>query len=510
MVLPPSQPDTGHGRDRLFAEGHRRSIVARDSHRTERRAARCFSTGGPLPTPASMTAGISFGVAVATEDRFGSLVRSYNGGVAVVLGVDASGGTLYGTVTVLGLCDRHSLPRGLRHQERRANKALQLAPGKRSQECSCNAQSSRNSRCSLCSARKPESVSRREELVMLCALAYHENKRQRSERQERRIAVGVGTRPMIQTVVVGHGLAGRAFHCPLIRRQPELNCTGSWPAIRRSAPRRSSCGRCKATPASTRRWTIPRSSSWCWPRRTTRMPSWPCGRSMPAGTAWSTRSWPSPPTRRTAMIAARDRSGRMLSVFHNRRWDWDFVTIKNVLAQGLIGRPLLIESSVCRHSAPRTWRGRAEEAGTILHDWGAHLVDHALQLGLGPCRRLVAWVLESPWEGVDSGGHGRIVMEFDQAIFQAETSRICRIDRPRWWIVGTEGGFVKSGIDPQEDALRAGDIDRASGAGKPPGNSPARPAGERSSSRASPRSAPTGTATTPTSPATSCTGSRWP
>ena len=37
-----------------------------------------------------------------------------------------------------------------------------------------------------------------------------------------------------------------------------------------------------------------------------------------------------------AMIAARDRSGRMLSVFHNRRWDWDFVTIKEMLAQGLI------------------------------------------------------------------------------------------------------------------------------------------------------------------------------
>jgi len=162
-----------------------------------------------------------------------------------------------------------------------------------------------------------------------------------------------------------------------------------------------------------------------------------------------------------AMIAARDRSGRMLSVFHNRRWDWDFVTIKEVLAQGLIGRPLLIESSVCRHSVPRTWRGKLDQAGTILHDWGAHLVDQALQFGLGPCRRLAAWVLESPWEGIDSGGHGRIILEFDRAIFQAETSRVCRIDRPRWWIVGTDGGFVKYGIDPQEDALRDGDIDKA-------------------------------------------------
>src|SRR5262249_43357054 len=60
-----------------------------------------------------------------------------------------------------------------------------------------------------------------------------------------------------------------------------------------------------------------------------------------------------------------------------------------------------------------------------------------------------------------TGGHGRIVLEFDQVLFQIESSRICRLDRPRWWIAGTEGGFVKYGIDPQEDALRAGDIDKA-------------------------------------------------
>ena len=50
--------------------------------------------------PASMTVGSSFGVAVATEDRFGNLVPSYNGGVTVALGVNPSGGTLYGTLTV--------------------------------------------------------------------------------------------------------------------------------------------------------------------------------------------------------------------------------------------------------------------------------------------------------------------------------------------------------------------------------------------------------------------------
>jgi scyllo-inositol 2-dehydrogenase (NADP+) len=54
------------------------------------------------------------------------------------------------------------------------------------------------------------------------------------------------------------------------------------------------------------------------------------------------------------------------------------------------------------------------------------------------------------------------LLEFDTVLFQVESSRICTLERPRWWIIGTLGGFVKHGIDPQEDALRSGDIDAAS------------------------------------------------
>ena len=54
-----------------------------------------------------------------------------------------------------------------------------------------------------------------------------------------------------------------------------------------------------------------------------------------------------------------------------------------------------------------------------------------------------------------------MMLEFDDVLFQIESSRVCRLDRPRWSIIGTEGAFVKYGIDPQEDALRKGDIDQA-------------------------------------------------
>ncbi len=276
---------------------------------------------------------------------------------------------------------------------------------------------------------------------------------------------------MLPTVVVGHGLAGRFFHCPLIRRQPRLTLYGIVardPAVRAEAVALGGQGvrgiadldEALADPAvELVVIATPHDSH-----------AELCVRALQAGKhcvvdkvmALST-------SEADAMIAARDRSGRMLSVFHNRRWDWDYLTVKQVLERKLLGRPLLFESSVCRHAPPRTWRGHFRTAGTILHDWGAHLVDQALQLGLGPCQRLTAWLIPAPWAGVDSGGHGRIVMEFEsdpsassgQVLFQIENSRVCRIDRPRWWIVGTDGSFVKHGIDPQEDALRAGDIDAA-------------------------------------------------
>jgi scyllo-inositol 2-dehydrogenase (NADP+) len=265
----------------------------------------------------------------------------------------------------------------------------------------------------------------------------------------------------IGTVVVGYGLAGRAFHAPLIRRQPGLRLHGVVardPKVRAEAvgdlgvQGYASLDEALDDPAI--RLVViatPHDS-----HADLAVRALVAGRDCVVDKVMALSA-----AEADRMIDARDRSGRMLSVFHNRRWDWDFLTVKSVLDRGLIGRPLLFESSVCRYASPRTWRGQLRSAGTILHDWGAHLIDQALRLGLGPCRRVAAWLTPAPWEGVDSGGHGRIVMDFDDALFQVETSRVCRLDRPRWWVVGTEGGLAKFGVDPQEEALRAGDLDAA-------------------------------------------------
>ncbi|MDX2037367.1 MAG: Gfo/Idh/MocA family oxidoreductase [Isosphaeraceae bacterium] len=267
---------------------------------------------------------------------------------------------------------------------------------------------------------------------------------------------------MIDTIVVGMGLAGRSFHLPLIRLEPRLRLSA---IVSRDPARRDEASNFERVPGFASLEEVLDSGISCdlvvlaTPHHThadLAVAALNAGKHCVTDKVMCLTEADS-----DRMIDARDRSGKMLSVFHNRRWDWDWLTLRSVLDSGSIGDPIRIESSVVRYSAPRTWRGRTSEAGTILHDWGAHLVDQALMLGRGPCRRLRCRIAPAPWDGVDSGGHGRIELEFDGFEFGIETSRICALDRPRWWVLASRGGYLRIGVDPQEEAVRSGDITRA-------------------------------------------------
>ncbi|MFO0960192.1 MAG: Gfo/Idh/MocA family oxidoreductase [Isosphaeraceae bacterium] len=273
---------------------------------------------------------------------------------------------------------------------------------------------------------------------------------------------------MIRAVVVGYGLAGRVFHAPLIARQDRIELRGF---VARSPEARAE---------AIARWpgTIGYANideALADPAVDLVAIATPhdthadlCIRALEARKHCVVdKVMALNEAQADAMIAARDASGRMLSVFHNRRWDWDYLTLRRALDEGRLGPIFWAESAVVRHAPPRTWRGDRRSAGGLLHDWGAHLIDQALQLGLGPCRRLSAWLTPAldDWQGVDTDSHGVIVMEFDSARFQIVNSRACRLDRPRWWVLGRDGCYLQNGIDPQETALRAGDL---AGAIQPP------------------------------------------
>jgi scyllo-inositol 2-dehydrogenase (NADP+) len=156
------------------------------------------------------------------------------------------------------------------------------------------------------------------------------------------------------------------------------------------------------------------------------------------------------------LLAARDEAGVLLSVFHNRRWDWDYLTVRQALAEGWLGHPYLIEAAVLRYKPPRGWRADAEHGGGLIWDWGAHLVDQALQVATAPLVDVSCEVQRRHW-GAGAGSWARLQLRFEDGLLYAiEIGNLATILKPRWYVLGEAGALRKEGLDPQEPALLAG------------------------------------------------------
>lgn len=174
------------------------------------------------------------------------------------------------------------------------------------------------------------------------------------------------------------------------------------------------------------------------------------------------------------MIAAAQEAGVFFSVFQNRRWDSDFLTVQRVLREGTIGEPFAIESAVTSFGAspgyrnptsdrPRGWRTYAEFGGGPMRDWGAHLFDQAVQLAGGEPELIFAdFQYRRDWD-VETAGQVWLRYparsgEREGLRFTIETGAISAIQRPRWYIRGSEGAYLQYGRDAQEAALNRGEL----------------------------------------------------
>ncbi len=153
--------------------------------------------------------------------------------------------------------------------------------------------------------------------------------------------------------------------------------------------------------------------------------------------------------------------GRVLSVYQNRRFDADFLTLRDLLANGDLGRPVYFESHFDRFrpAVRDRWREHAVPGAGLWVDLGAHLLDQAVQLfGLPDTLQLDTAVLrdgaavEDYFHAVlryESGPHAPLRVVLHATTLAAHAA-------PRYVVHGTRGSYVKHGVDPQEDALRAG------------------------------------------------------
>ncbi|GIH90614.1 Gfo/Idh/MocA family oxidoreductase [Planobispora siamensis] len=257
--------------------------------------------------------------------------------------------------------------------------------------------------------------------------------------------------------LIGYGVAGAFFHAPLIAATPGLRLS----AVVTRDPARSAevSDRYGARPVSDpdELWDAVDLVVVASPNRT----------HVPLAEAALKAGLPvvvDKPLAATAQEArdlaelARER-GVMLTVFQNRRWDGDFLTIERLVASGELGAVNRLESRFERwRPVPKGgWRevGGVEEVGGLLYDLGSHLVDQALRL-LGPVTSVYA---ESDVRrtGVVSDDDTFIALTHASgARSHLWVSAVTPQLGPRFRVLGSAAAYVKHGLDVQEDRLRAG------------------------------------------------------
>lgn len=268
----------------------------------------------------------------------------------------------------------------------------------------------------------------------------------------------------LRVAIIGYGLAGSVFHAPLITATPGMSVV----AIVTSNPERQQ----KASrdfPAA----NILSSTEELWhdpahydlvvvasPNRT----------HVPLGIAAMKAGFPvvidKPMAASVAdaeqLIATSKETGKLLTVFQNRRWDNDFLTVRRLLevTPDLLGPITRFESRYERYRAvPRVgvWRELPdqEEAGGLLYDLGSHLIDQALQLFGRPVRVYTETDQRRPGAQVDDDTF--VALQFPGGVrAHLWMSSVARILGPRILVRGLRGSYEKWGLDPQEDALRSG------------------------------------------------------
>lgn len=145
-----------------------------------------------------------------------------------------------------------------------------------------------------------------------------------------------------------------------------------------------------------------------------------------------------------------------LSVYHNRRWDGDFLTAKHLIETGKLGRLVHFESHFDRFRPEfkqGAWREAELPGSGILYDLGSHLIDQALYL-FGKPESLYCELLNQKGGAVDDGFWLSLHYPNGPRVILCSSSLV-KEPSPRFTLYATEGAFVKYGLDPQEPIIKA-------------------------------------------------------
>ena len=157
-----------------------------------------------------------------------------------------------------------------------------------------------------------------------------------------------------------------------------------------------------------------------------------------------------------ALIALAERRSRLLSVFHNRRWDSDFLAAKFGVESGVLGKVTHFESHIDRFrpEVRDRWRERSGPGAGVWYDLAPHMIDQALCLFGLPDAVQANFLLQRPGAQAVDWAHAVLSYPHHRVILHA--SMIAAGGSPRFLVHGDKGSLVKHGIDQQEAQLLSG------------------------------------------------------
>ncbi|MEA2404281.1 MAG: hypothetical protein QOE08_928 [Thermoleophilaceae bacterium] len=265
----------------------------------------------------------------------------------------------------------------------------------------------------------------------------------------------------LRTAIVGYGLAGGVLHAPLIALTPGMAVTtvvtrdpDRAERVRREHPGAEAIGSADELWARPDEYDLVVIAS-------------PNDSHAPLAGAAIDAGLPVVVDKPLALSAAQarelvehaERAGVMLTVFQNRRWDSDQMTLKRLMAEGRLGEVLRFESRFERFRPELrgdAWRDQTppERGGGVLLDLGSHLIDQALTL-FGPATRVHGEVASR--RGGPADDDAFVALEHASGVeSHLWASSVAPAPGPRLRVQGTLAGYVVEGLDSQEDSLTSG------------------------------------------------------
>ena len=260
----------------------------------------------------------------------------------------------------------------------------------------------------------------------------------------------------VQVGLIGFGLGGRVFHAPIIRAVPGLqlaaiversgdSARAAYPDVRvvRSVSELLSIDSIELVVVTTPNPTHLDLARQCLE----------AGRHVVVDKPFTTTS-----AEAEELVRLAQARNRLITVYHNRRWDGDFLTLRRIVQEASLGRLVLFESHMERYRPmlkAEAWRELPKPGSGLWFDLGPHLLDQAWALFGQPAAMTADLRAERDGAVVDDAFD--VVLHYARMRVLIRSNLLTCVPGPRFRLNGSRGSFVKYGSDPQEEALKRGE-----------------------------------------------------